>query len=290
MKKFLTFFTFLYFFVTSVTAQIDITFGVGCTLPYGDFRLNNKTYDSMLIQQQGKVSNFSFSSGMAFQMGTRYMFNNSFGAELDANAVLGRTFHTVIEYVDTYGGVTKYNKQSGNYRSPISVTLHPSVYFKSSPVRDFSPYAKMGLCMMLYGKQYYDMTLTSNIMTNPWIYSETVTTNYFSVGFSGAIGVNRLINKVWSVGMEVNFQSLHPYAKRSTVTKHQRNGRDDLSSLTISGKEKEYYKKFDSPIQYDSEKPEQELSYMNNYSNVGVMFRVSYYIGKTCTTCGALSF
>ncbi len=267
-KKF-AFAIVLFFIFSSTKAQTYISFGAGYLFPKGGSRNSEYSYSPNFPYSVGKVSNFSFASGVGMSLGVGYMMNKNFGFELGVTSVFGKTF----TYTATSYGFTPPFTTITKYSAPISAFVNPSMVFKANAIRGIIPYCKVGLLFLAYGKQNSTMNFSNN-----YIYAESEISNRFTVGTFEALGISIPVTKKISMGIECYAQSINPYNKKLTLIKHQTNGVDDLSKMSVSSKEGVYVKNVDASNTTNPDQPAKYLAYTNNYSNIGLMVHMYYTI------------
>ncbi len=269
----------LFFSFSSIIAQTYISFGAGYLLPKGASKTSEFSNSANFSNGVGKVSNFSYATGMGINLAAGYMFNKSFGVEINMSSLLGKTFTTT--YTSNYfnnGRPPVTYITTINYKVPISAYVTPSLLFKANAVKGIIPYCKVGLMFLCYGKA---VTNSRNYSNGSGVdYIEYETTNRFTIGIAGALGISIPVAKKVNINIECYAQGINPHSKKSTTIKHQTNGEDDLAKLSVSQKETEYSKTLDAPTTGNPNEPTKSLAYTNNYSNIGVMVHICYSFNR----------
>jgi hypothetical protein len=165
------------------------------------------------------IKSASFSSGVQGEIGFGYMISKYLGFELDLGIGLANTKYTGNEF-DTGSQGSNIVKQYAQ----TPVLLMPCIVLQNGGTK-FNVYARAGMALQLSTKitqEETNTTLPGTSSQEIYLYSAQLT-NSFSLGFTGAVGVQYNLGRSMSLWGEVNLLSLSLFPSE-----------DDLTSVTVT--------------------------------------------------------
>lgn len=137
-----------------------------------------------------------------------------------------------------------------------------------------NPYAKIGAIISFINLTYdYDGTY---ITTHPYFYptaSESFTYLFqrnLNIGINAAVGVDVYLADRLFLFMEATGNFINYVPNRGSYTKYKVNGEEILSDMTVSEREVEYAKNYQSTDNTDSSVPQKQLRVTFPFSSLGV--------------------
>ncbi|MEI7981434.1 MAG: hypothetical protein WCI71_07250 [Bacteroidota bacterium] len=170
------------------------------------------------------------------------------------------------------GGSAAKALVQGNMLSLIpAIVLRPG--FKT-----IDPYARIGFILGIRPTINATAEFT-NASVNPAIESKAVRQYYGGVaaGLSAAIGVNWTINSVVSLYAEGFFNSINYSPRYSEVIFYEKNGVDQLSTLTVKQTKTEYYNNINPDEEIPETNPDKALRKSLPFSNAGIAFGILFH-------------
>ncbi|HEY1030313.1 MAG TPA: hypothetical protein VGD89_00955 [Flavipsychrobacter sp.] len=275
MKKSLLLLTALSAFSSVSHAQkMYVKIGLGHNIPVSgsayslyDNPINGKTtYNSIT----GAITDYELkksgiSSGMQAIAGAGIMFSKYVGIELNATiGFLQKKNESLYAY--PYDGAYVSERNTSYAKAPLM--LNPSLVLRT-PGEKANMYARAGfvLPVMARIKDEYTGTVSDGGMSYTYE-GENIYKTYFSLGFSGAMGISVKASKKMNVWAEANLTSLSVFVKEREVTAYYVAGVDVLPRLSANEKKVSYSKKY--------ENVNTRMSYTLPFSNAGVNAGVSF--------------
>jgi hypothetical protein len=227
-------------------AKIYIRAGGGYSFGAGKASMDyNESEDEYDITKTNVPA--SLGKGISYDLGVGYMLNPYIGFELGARGLIGlnNTFERTYEMVES-AGYTGYRTDKVAYSG---FALVPALRVVAPVGETFSFYSRVGVSLPLFGKMTFSHEGNeSNVPVTggePEQYSNSQAreyTSYFKVGYSAALGVEVALGEHFSLFGEVNGLVASFEAKKETLTKYIRDGKDELAGMSESEKVTEYTK------------------------------------------------
>lgn len=197
--------------------------------------------------------------------------NKYFGLELGISEFLGlaRTGDSVSHFP---GGGNLESKIRGNMFS-----LLPAIVI-SPGLKHVDPYARLGMVIgirptILATADY------SQASTNPPNEYHMVRQYYgnIAVGLNAAMGVNWTVNNLISLYAEFTFTSINYNPNYSEVIHFEKNGVDELSTLTVKQTKTEYYNSLNPNEQIPDTSPDKAFKLSIPFSSAGLAFGIAFH-------------
>jgi len=195
----------------------------GQTMDNTGFPLNGSMTNAGNGDVVYNLKSTSFSSGMQGEIGMGYMFNKYIGLELDMAIGLANTKYTGSQNNVMFDSVTQGNINVTQY-AQTPILLMPCFVLQNGGLR-YNIYARAGLVLPVSTKIKQEQGITYNPGTSVQeidIYSSELK-NSFSLGFTGAVGVQYNLTGNTSIWGEVDLLSMSLYASE-----------DDLTEITVT--------------------------------------------------------
>jgi len=170
------------------------------------------------------------------------------------------------------GGSSAQAKVQGNMLAFIpAIVLSPGF-------RHVDPYARIGIIIGI--RPTINATSTvENASINPPDEYKMVRQYYGNVAFglNAAMGVSWILNKLVSLYAEFTFSSINYSPNYSEVIKYEKNGVDQLSTLTVKQTKTEYHNSIDPDEQIADTSPDQALKKSIPFSSAGINIGVAFH-------------
>ncbi len=169
------------------------------------------------------------------------------------------------------GGSALEARVKGNMLSLLpAIVLRPGF-------KDIDPYARIGFILGIRPVVNATAELT-NASMNPPDEIEAVRHFYGGVaaGLNAALGVSWTLNPVVSLYAECNFSSINYSPKYSEVVFYEKNGVDQLSTLTVKQTKTEYYSNVRPDEEIPDTSPDKALRTSLPFSNAGIQFGIQF--------------
>lgn len=140
------------------------------------------------------------------------------------------------------------------------------------------PYARLGVAIGIRPRMYGQMTFTQ-ASTNPPNEYKLLREYYggVAVGLNAAMGVSWIVNDLISLYAEFTFTSINYTPKYSELIQYERNGVDELSTLTVKQTKTEYYNSINLNENVPDTSPDKELKKTIPFSNAGLAFGIAFH-------------
>lgn len=205
-----------------------------------------------------KVNRGSLGSGLLLGGAVGYNVSDNLSAEL------GATYLSGFKQKSSY-------KSSGNTSTSETYAkqwrLTPSAVFRFGD-NDLQPYTKIGVIIPVMNKIISSSETQNTGSTTTKITRETSTG--LSLGWLGALGVQKSFGERSALFVEAGFQSLSLGTRKSVATDWRVDGRDVLVDQNTYSKETEYVKELTSSGSIDTNKARQDLRSYMPFSNVNL--------------------
>ena len=212
----------------------------------------------------------SYAHGINLNVGVGKMLNPTFGAELNAQILLGNTIKTTYDQFGISGS------QSDRVRGLI---LKPLIVIRNSGDL-LSIYTKLGLAIATVSNRFEqeDKRFVSDGQTYQ-IISEATETARAKVGFAACFGFAFRVSESLSLFVEANGQILSLPITKGHYTKFDENGVDKLPTMKTSDKSWVYEKStvYDPNQTPDDSKPGVKLYNPAYFSYIGVGLGLMYH-------------
>jgi hypothetical protein len=169
------------------------------------------------------------------------------------------------------GGSSVQAKIKGNM-----LALMPSIVL-SPGLENLNPYARIGFILGI--RPTVNATVDAvNGSTNPVEEIQAVRHFYGGVaaGMNGAMGVTWAIDPMISLYAELSFSSINYSPRSSEVVLYEKNGVDQLSTLTVKETKTEYYSNVYPDEQIPDTSPDKALRKSLPFSNAGMNFGIIF--------------
>jgi hypothetical protein len=140
------------------------------------------------------------------------------------------------------------------------------------------PYARLGLVIGIRPRIYGQMTYTQASTNPPNEYK--VIREYYgnaAIGLNAAMGVNWTISDLISLYAEFTFTSISYAPNYSEIILYDKNGVDQLSTLTVKQTKTEYYNSITLNEDIPDTSPNKELKKSIPFSNAGLSFGIAFH-------------
>jgi Outer membrane protein beta-barrel domain len=255
-------------------AQAGSTIDNTSNLPYNG-QISNTTSGANSIQSYS-VKKASFSAGLNGVAGCGYMFNKNIGIELDAAIGLAAKKYT--------GTIT--NIEVDSIASDLStkqyaktpVVLMPAIVLQTGgDVVNF--YARGGIVLPLNSKIIQEQALTNEpgtgaLETDVFTWQQK---NYFSLGYTGAIGMQYRRSKNVSFWVEATLLSMSLYTKEADLTDVTVDGSSGYLSQVPTNQRVVKYSYNVSVVNND---PYHQPVFTVPFSNVGINAGIKYTFNR----------
>ncbi|MEO7990725.1 MAG: hypothetical protein ABI663_14350 [Chryseolinea sp.] len=272
------------FLSTSFAQGVYFRAGVGYGLPIASQVIGEKQEVQQDYRSNAQINNSStknvsgsYGSGMNFNLGGGFMFNEFLGAELNVQYSQGKKYETgnSSTYLsDSYTSSQKLVTQ--NFSKGIY--LNPSFVITTNRGSKI-PYGRFGVILgapKVMGEEsstsevsYYPDIV--NVRTRKWEYTKGLT-----VGFQGSVGMNWMLSDKIDLFTEVNFVSMTYYAEEYELTEDNNNGYDNLQNYTVAQKQITFKKEIDETQVQDPTKPSEELREAKAFSSISLQVGIRY--------------
>ncbi len=275
MKKSVLLLTALSALISVSHAQkVYVKVGIGHNIPVSgsayfayDNPINGKvTYNSITgAATDYDLKKSGVSSGMQAIAGAGIMFSKYVGIELNATIGFLQKKNEGL-YAGPYNNGYFSERNTTYAKAPLM--LNPSLVLRT-PGEKVSMYARAGFVLPLMAriKNEFNGTL-SDIATNYNYEGEAIYKTYFSLGYSGAMGISVKASKKMNIWAEANLTSLSVFVKEREITAYYANGIDVLPRMSANDKMASYSRKY--------ENSNTQMSYSLPFSNAGVNAGVSF--------------
>lgn len=226
--------------------------------------------------QQASIKGASFSAGLQAQVGIGYMINDHLGIQVDANlGVSNRKYTLSVSNVTLGGGVPGSVQYVQQANSPVVVL--PAIVVQSGG-EQVNAYSRFGVALPLRTEITVDEIQTNDPNTGALTVDDFTfkTTNKFSLGFAGAIGVQYKLNNRVSIWGEMSMLSMSVYIKKSQLTSVTENGYNVPLSAVV-GNQTVNYSKNPPADSTGANLP----TYSQPFSNVAFNFGISIRLGSS---------
>jgi len=241
---------------------------------------NSTTYDYK--------NNSSFAAGLQGNIGLGYMFTEHVGLEMDLIAGLASKKYNNAQYVDTGSG-SSYTS-SINANTPI--LLAPQLVLETGGTK-FNFYARGGLVLPLYA-HFKEVDNQVSTQAGSGTFYDTYTSDVktgFSLGFTGAMGIQYYLNENVCFWGEVNLLSMSLPVIESDLTDFTENGVSYYSQISSSQPTVTKYSKSFSSINGTNQNVNNNNqlilpSYSIPFSSVGIHAGIMYRFPKSSRSSG----
>jgi len=260
---------------TPAAAQLYLGFSAGYGLPANRMWLGTNVEDNGSVETY-EVVNSSLGQGLQAGLFIGSMTNNNVGLELGLSYLQGAG--VMIRYTDNAGGLV-VNEERVLMGRMIRVV--PGLRFTTG-AGDVRPYGRAGLILGVGGKVIEELegTYTAGGVTDV---EEYVFEEYggFSVGFSGAAGVNFQASDRLSLFAELGLVYQNWAPEKGRFTKYTINGADALGGMTTSEKEVDYVNELTvSGSAPPAGNPDEQLKIFRPFSSAGVNLGLVLHFGS----------
>jgi hypothetical protein len=170
------------------------------------------------------------------------------------------------------GGTSAQAKVQGNMFSLIpAIVISPGL-------KHVDPYARIGLIIGIHPTVNATAEY-NNASINPPNEYKMIRQYYGGVAFglNAAMGVSWIVNRLISLYAEFSFNSINYSPNYSEVIHFDKNGVDQLPTLTVKQTKTEYYHSIDPTVQIPDTNPDQALKKSVPFSNAGINFGVAFH-------------
>jgi hypothetical protein len=156
------------------------------------------------------------------------------------------------------------------------LALNPAIVLRPG-FAGIDPYARIGFILGIRPVVNATADFT-NASTNPPQESEAIRQFYGGVaaGLNAALGVTWSVSTVISLYAECNFSSINYSPKYSEVIFYEKNGVDQLPSLTVKQTKTEYYNNIRPDEEIPETNPDKQLRKSLPFSNAGLAFGIQF--------------
>lgn len=258
----------------TATAQfnIGVSAGYGIGSPKEVLGTHVNTTASTTKNIYGTLGN-----GIQVNVTPGYMFGDYIGVELGLNGFFGSK--TTIAHTETALGEAKTVRYSNQFR------IAPALVVKTGGEK-ISGYARGGLLIPVLGVTKTEITNNTNPLALQEIAAKT--SGKIALGFTGAIGLNVHLGSKLTFFAEAGANSLKIKANKSSITRMDVNGQDQLGNTPEYGKETVYVDELNgtsnnfgtNPTGSQVNTAKDELRVVSNYSNLFVQVGIKFTISK----------
>ena len=282
MKKItLTLFALLLLSVAGYAQGFYFRTGLGYAFPQAGQTMDgsgtpysgSQTYHSNQTQTYS-IKGISFSAGFQGVVGLGYKFNDHIGVQLDAGVGISNKKYTLNINNVSLGGVQSDVSIIQQAKNPVIVM--PSLILQSGGDK-VNIYSRIGIALPLNSKITLD-EVVSNAPNTGTLTVDDFTfqiKNSFSVGFTGAAGVQYKISDKISIWGELSLLSLSLYIKEADLRTVTENGQNVPLSY-VSGPHVVQYSK---NIVIDSTGANQP-TYSQPFSNIGINVGINLTLSR----------
>ncbi len=229
--------------------------------------------------------NASFAAGLHGGVGLGYLFSKNIGVQLDVDANIAAKSYSFLQpnvYIDLGAGPILSN-YTIKQQADLPILLTPKLALQTGGEK-LNIYTNIGPAIPIIAHVLED-EIIDYLVGSPTSYTFTSTVKMrFSVGISGAAGVQYKINKKVSIWGEVSMLSMSLYKKQADLTGFQVNGQNQSLS-SVGGATTIYYVKNGSMDTNRTTRP----SYSVPFSNVGFNVGLRVALGKGSKNSGRRS-
>ncbi|MCX6232559.1 MAG: hypothetical protein NTZ33_13570 [Bacteroidetes bacterium] len=241
-----------------------------------DSTMNILGMDITIPTSEEQVS-VSMGKGLCINWGLGFMVNSNFGFELGMSYLIGGKStgtHTNVNISTTTFPVTTTTVDEKIFSANM-FRINPSIII-SSGMEGINPYAKFGM-ILGFGSYKMEENNTSTAfysMTDTTITSKTASSRTFdggiAIGFNAAIGCAFEINSNLSFFGEVNLVSLSYAPTKSELNSYTVDGVDQLSTMSVSQKQIEYYEILKPNTALTQDMPSPALKKSISFGSIGL--------------------
>ncbi len=217
------------------------------------------------------IKSASLTSGLSGFFGIGYMHTRHIGVEIDANlGLLQQKYSYTISNIEI-NGVPSSATITQQARLPVIIS--PSLVLQTDGSK-YNIYTRFGLALPLKTNVEQHVIQRNDPGTGATTVNDFTFTlkNNFSVGFTGAAGVQYRMNKYMSIWGEVSMLSLSPYIKKADLTAVTSNGVSYNPSM-VSGQTHITYTKSGTTDSTGVVQPAYAQPFSNFSFNVGFAFQ-----------------
>ena len=264
----------------TASAQFYVRAGLGYAAPAAGQSMSGEAYaysGSMSASNDFSIKNISFSSGLQGLVSAGYISRSHIGAQLDILAGLISPQYTYTQYSVpvNYGGSSILSDVTLKHQANHPIVISPTVVIESGG-KLLNLYCRVGPALPVNTKitqdrVYKNLPGTGAITTTDiqWNISSS-----FSLGYTGAAGVNYKLNDRMSIWGEVSILSLSVSVKQEDLSAYIRNGQS-YSLSSISGIKTFYYSKTGIADTNYIHNPTYSQPFSNVSFNIGARFNLS---------------
>lgn len=207
---------------------------------------------------------YSFGKGANVGINLGYMFTPNIGVELGADYLLGakNKFRSVID-----------GQSSELAMHSKMIQLRPTMVVSGGGTK-INPYAKVGVVLGIGGKIISEYAAISSGNTEE---VELERSKGFAFGFTGAGGVDFIINDKISIFSEIGFTGLSFSPEKGEVTKVVVNGEDRLPLLSVQQTQFVYLNNA-NPSAGTANEPQQAPRSSYNFNSMGITMGVKFWL------------
>jgi opacity protein-like surface antigen len=256
---------------TASAQNVYLNVSAGYGLPFPGERLGTSTTTTSSENIYGTLG-----PGLNLGITPGYFFTEHMGVELGLNYFMGSEVE--VQKTQTGAGTATATAHSNQFR------LAPALVLRTGN-GDMYGYAKAGLVIPAFGTTFSKVEDTGAGGPGTASTSEFETKGAFSMGFTGALGLNYGFNERFALFGELNTVNLRINAGSRSMTAATANGTDVMGSLTTYQKETEYVDEINNSSNngtynpnFSTSEAREELRTRNNFSalfiNIGL--RISF--------------
>lgn len=167
----------------------------------------------------------SFGEGVRGGISGGYMFNKTFGIEVDVNYFKSVKNLMSSDEVSAAGNVVAYRKSNGYVQA---LTIAPSFVFALPMEGKFKPYTRFGFVVPIWGRLMIESSgmkpgvITQGPLTGQRVITEVTRTEKINpkptFGFQGALGFNYAVMPKLSIYTEAEYRNIPVGSKDKEVT------------------------------------------------------------------------
>lgn len=248
-----------------------ISFNLGYAFPATGYLMGN-TQNQNSTKTNYESNRKGPNTGLNFGINAGYQFSGNLAFDMGINYLTGSWVRiSELNYSSSSQGITSTN----DFKSR-GLRIAPAMKF-SAVIAKLIPYGRVGFSMYLFNKQTENSVISqtsSGVTSKTEITTEI--TGAFSMGYTGALGVEYKIKKA-SFFAEVNFYSQTFVYKSSEVTKYWVNGIDKIYSLKMYDRKAEFSSSFTEPKNINPDQPSKQAVISMPFSNYSISVGTTIY-------------
>lgn len=248
-----------------------LSFNLGYAFPATGYVMgNSQSQNSTKIYYEGNRKGPN--TGLNFGINAGFLFSEHLAFDMGINYLAGSQVRIRER---SYSSNTLGMSGTSDFKSR-SLRVAPAIKF-SVGLAKLNPYGRVGLGMYMFNRQTeysYTNQTSSGVNTREEITTET--TGAFSMGYTGALGVEYKTKRA-AFFAEVNFYSQTFVYKSSEVTKYWLNGTDRIYSLSMYDRKTEYSSNYDEPKSPNPNQPSKRAVVSMPFSNYSLSVGTTIY-------------